>query len=369
MSISKSAKQIEVRDSVVEGLIVVNYLATGNSTYYTRGTTKKRRRVKLGTSHDLTLKQARKKAAETLSLGFAPHPLTLTQVFELYAKSGEYSGKLSINLERLRFEKAFKPMLGGKNVKAISLKDVQAVMGSLDPSFSDATRNRYLSGLRSVFRFSADQGSSDNDPSRSIKLRAEVQAKLYEVTDEFIGRLRDAVRWLEQADSRAACLVELLLLTGMRIGEALPLQWSDVNFSARQITLRLTKNGKVRHVPINDDCMTLLRRRVEMKADFSPDGWVFPSSRGHSHMTRPVRPWKRACLAAGLPLSLRFHDLRHTFASACVKDGIPLYTVQGLLGHSSIRMSERYSALASEDLLKASCRLSSALGLYKRGAK
>lgn len=189
MSISKSVKQIEVRDSVVEGLIVVNYLATGNSTYYTRGTTKKRRRVKLGTSHDLTLKQARKKAAETLSLGFAPHPLTLTQVFELYAKSGEYSGKLSINLERLRFEKAFKPMLGGKNVKAISLKDVQAVMGSLDPSFSDATRNRYLSGLRSVFRFSADQGYSDNDPSRSIKLRAEVQAKLYEVTDEFIGLL------------------------------------------------------------------------------------------------------------------------------------------------------------------------------------
>ena len=369
MSISKSAKQIEVRDSVVEGLIIVNYHATGNSTYYTRGTTKERRRVKLGSSKDLTLKQARKKAAETLSADYRPCSLTLAQAFEAYARSGEYSGKCSINRERRRFETVVEPILGSKSIKAIGLTDVQTVMAALNSSLGNATRNRYLAMLRSIFRFSVDQGYCDKDPTRSLKLLREVPVKLYEVNDAFIGRLRRAVDWLDDANPRTACLVEFLLLTGMRIGEALTLQWDDVNLPARHITLRFTKSGKVRHVPISDECIKLLSRLVEGTAESPSNGWLFPSSRGNSHMTRPVRTWKRACHAVGLPLSLRFHDLRHIFASACVKEGIPLYTVQGLLGHSSIRMTERYSALASADLLKASCRLSSVLGLNKRGEK
>ena len=211
--------------------------------------------------------------------------------------------------------------------------------------------------------------SAYKDPTRSLKLLREAPVKLYEVNDEFIDDLRRAVDWLEDAYPRTACLVELLLLTGMRIGEALALQWDDINVPARHITLRLTKSGKVRHVPISDVCLKLLRRLVEGTADCPPGGWLFPSSHRNSLMTRPVRPWKRACQAVGLPLSLRFHDLRHTFASACVKEGIPLYTVQGLLGHSSIRMTERYAALAAADLLKASGRVSSVLGLNKRGVK
>ena len=363
MSILKMVKQVEIRDSIVEGLIIITYPATGNSTYYVRASTKSRRRIKLGTSSDLTLKQARKKAAEVQSAEYSLSSFTLSQLFEVYAKSGEYSGKRSMSRERKRFEKVVEPILGSKSVRAIDVTDVQAVLAALDSSLSDATRNRYLAMLRSIFRFSIAQGFSEKDPSRSIKLRREMPVKLYEVTDEFIGRLRDAVRWLENNDPSTACLVELLLHTGMRIGEALPLQWSDVNFSARQITLRLTKSGKARHVPISDGCLTLLARRVEMTSDCAW-GWLFPSSRSTLHMTRPVRAWKQACKAVGLPPSLRFHDLRHAFASVGVKDGIPLYTVQGLLGHSSIRLTERYSSLASEDLLKASCRLSGALGFW-----
>ena len=369
MSISKPVKQVEVRDPVVGNLVVVNYPATGNSTYYIRGTTKDRRRVKLGTSKDLTLKQARKQAVEALSGEYRPGSLTFSQAFEAYAKSGEYSGKRSISRERKRFEKVVEPILGSKSIRAIDVTDVHAVMAALNASLSDATRNRYLAMLRSIFRYSVAQGFSDKDPSRSIKLRREVPVKLYEVNDAFIGRLRLAVDWLDDANPRTACLVELLLLTGIRIGEALTLQWDDVNLPTRHITLRFTKSGKVRHVPISDECVKLLSRMVEGTVESPPNGWLFPSSRGYSHMSRPVRTWKRACHAVGLPLSLRFHDLRHIFASACVKEGIPLYTVQGLLGHSSIRMSERYCALASADLLKASCRVSSVLGLNKRGEK
>ena len=369
MHATKSVKQIECRDPVVRNLIVTNYPSTNSITYSVRGTTKGRRRVTLGTSKDLTLNQARIKALETQEAGFNIASLTLSQVFEQYEQSGEYSGKRSMGRERKRYDSAVEPILGQKAIKAISLADIQAVLALLRPSLSDATKNRYLAMLRSIFRFAVDHDYCVKDPTRSIKLKREVPVKLYEVNNELIDRLSVAIDWLEDRFPRTSCLVEFLLRTGMRLGEALPLTWSDVDFTLQQITLRTTKSGRVRHVPLSEECIEVLDRLADVTADFPKDGWLFPSSFGSSHMTRPVRPWKKACRAAGLPLSLRFHDLRHIFASACVKDGIPLYTVQGLLGHSSIRMTERYSALASSDLLKASCRVSSALSLRAGGAK
>lgn len=369
MPVTKPVKQIECRDPVVNRLIVISYPDTNSVTYCMRETTKERRRTTLGTSKDLTLTQARIKALEVEGAGCNKNSLTLSQVFEQYEQSGEYSGKRSMERERKRFDSTVAPLLGKKEIKAISLADIQAVLASLRTSLSDATKNRYLAMLRSIFRFAVDHDYCEKDPTRSIKLKREVPVKLYEVNDELINRLAVAVDWLEERFPRTSCLVELLLLTGMRLGEALSLKWGDVDFTLLQITLRTTKSGRPRHVPISDECSDVLDRLAEVTADFPKDGWLFPSSFGPSHMTRPVRPWKKACRAARLPLSLRFHDLRHIFASACVKDGIPLYTVQGLLGHSSIKMTERYSALASSDLLKASCRVSSALALRSGGVK
>lgn len=369
MPISKPVKQRERRDAVVKSLVVINYRDTGSITYCMRGTSNGRRRITLGTSKDMTLTQARIKAFEVESAGSNKAFLTLSQVFEQYEQSGEYSGKRSMGRERKRYDSVVEPIIGQKAIKAISLADIQAVLVSLRPSLSDATKNRYLAMLRSIFRFAVDHDYCEKDPSRSIKLKREVPVKLYEVNNELIDRLGVAVNWLEDRFPRTSCLVEFLLLTGMRLGEALPLTWSDVDFTLQQITLRATKSGRVRHVPLSEECVAVLDRLADVTSDFPKDGWLFPSSFGPSHMTRPVRPWKKACRAAGLPLSLRFHDLRHIFASVCVKDGIPLYTVQGLLGHSSIRMTERYSALASSDLLKASCRVSSALAFRAGGAK
>lgn len=357
-----STKQFEVRDPSVSGLIIVHYPKSGACTYYVRLKSDGRRRIKLGTSQDLTLKQARIKANGVINFGTNPIA-TLDQAFYEYEKSGEYSGKRSMARERKRYDSVVAPILGCKNIKAISLADIQAVMASLRPSLSDATKNRYVAMLRSIFRFAVDEGYCDKDPTRSIKLKRELPVKLYEVNDDLICRLLYAVKWLETRYPRTSCLVEFLLLTGMRVGEALSLKWTDFDLTLRHVTLRITKSGRVRHVPISDECVEVLDRLAQATPDFPDDGWIFPSSYGDAHMTRPVRPWKRACKAAGLPVSLRFHDLRHIFASACVKDGIPLYTVQGLLGHSSIRMTERYSALASSDLFKASCRVSSVFGL------
>ena len=59
--------------------------------------------------------------------------------------------------------------------------------------------------------------------------------------------------------------------------------------------------------------------------------------------------WNTARIRAGLP-DVRIHDLRHTFASTLVNQGVPLYEVQKLLGHAQIRTTERYAHLSQSKL-------------------
>ena len=79
----------------------------------------------------------------------------------------------------------------------------------------------------------------------------------------------------------------------------------------------------------------------------SASPYVFPA-----HLSGLFYPWDRIRRSAGLA-DVRLHDLRHSFASFLVNQGVSLYVVQGLLGHTQARMTQRYAHLASQTLLDA----------------
>jgi integrase len=93
-------------------------------------------------------------------------------------------------------------------------------------------------------------------------------------------------------------------------------------------------------IPINGVLRTLL---LERKLETPSNEYVFPSPKNkEKHLAWVKRSFKTACKRAGVE-NLRFHDLRHTAATRLVESGIPLHAVSKLLGHSSIRVTERYS--------------------------
>ncbi|MCX6112566.1 MAG: tyrosine-type recombinase/integrase [Proteobacteria bacterium] len=147
--------------------------------------------------------------------------------------------------------------------------------------------------------------------------------------------------------------------TGMRKGELLGLCWDRINLSLGRIEITRmfnryglhehTKTYEKRILPINDGVkdiiLKLLREQKNPRFVFArPDGRPLD----YNHITREFH---KAQKKAGITNGIRFHDLRHTFASQFMMHGGNVFTLQKLLGHKSVNMTMKYAHL-SEDFLK-----------------
>jgi integrase len=142
------------------------------------------------------------------------------------------------------------------------------------------------------------------------------------------------------------------IYTGMRAGELLGLRWEDVNLSRRLITVKRsydlphTKNRGLRHVPVLTPLLRLLKQwRLQR-----PGPLLFPTQVGtpKGPSDRWLQEVFKGCLDRAEVDRVRFHDLRHTFASHWVMAGGDIFRLQKILGHRDIRMTLRYAHLAPD---------------------
>jgi integrase len=147
-------------------------------------------------------------------------------------------------------------------------------------------------------------------------------------------------------------LVPLLLLTGMRAGEALSLTWGQVDLIDRSLRVgrAKTSNGTGRVIPINDELGGILashrRLYVERFGEPEPGHHLFPWGKPvpmdpTRHATDITWGWDELRKDTGV--QCRLHDLRHTFATRLAENGAAESTMLALMGHMSRSMLERYS--------------------------
>lgn len=151
---------------------------------------------------------------------------------------------------------------------------------------------------------------------------------------------------------RGSLVVQFALFTGKRRGEILSLRWEDIDLENHRITLqgKNTKGGKSQTLPISQKAWDVLLEAQALRVC----DLVFSSQNG------PYSPygfnsiWRRIRKKAGL--TIRFHDLRHTYASYLASSGkVDIYTLKELLGHSTIEMTQRYAHLINGALERAVC--------------
>jgi len=147
-------------------------------------------------------------------------------------------------------------------------------------------------------------------------------------------------------------LIVFAVMTGMRRGEIVNLKWADVDLSRKVILVRSsptfkTKQGRKRVVPLSEVAFHLLSARAsKASSDF-----VFTLNGKSISGSWVGHKLKRYVYEAKLKDSrLHFHSLRHSFASSLIQNGVSLYEVQKLLGHSNISVTQVYSHLQPAQL-------------------
>lgn len=142
------------------------------------------------------------------------------------------------------------------------------------------------------------------------------------------------------ADPVAVAAIRFLILTGMREQEALSLRWSAINAARGEVTLDDTKTGKsVR--PLGAPALALLDTLPRTGA------YVFPGAVPDAPRREIKRVWYAVREAAKLD-DLRLHDLRHTVASFAASSGSSMPMVAALLGHKTLKSTQRYAHLFDE---------------------
>jgi integrase len=216
-----------------------------------------------------------------------------------------------------------------------SITSVNRELGLLRAMLNHAKRCGFLS----VNPFNnAPSGiiSPSDETKRSRVLSREEEARLLSVC---IGK----------REHLHACIIAAID-TGLRKNELFTLVWSDVFLLTKTIRLRAfnSKTAKSRTVPITDRLAIELER---LKSGVLDDTLVFTCG-------DVKRSFTTACRLAGIE-DLRFHDLRHTFATRLAQAGIPLTELARLLGHSSLQMTFRYSNATAETVTRAASILNS----------
>lgn len=166
---------------------------------------------------------------------------------------------------------------------------------------------------------------------------------------------RGRVRFLsepERAALLAACeespnpylfpVVVLALSTGMRAGEIMALEWRDVDLARGWLTLRETKNGDIRGVPLAGKALDLLKQYGKVRRLDTP--LLFPGNNPGKPVDLRV-PWLAALKRADIE-DFRFHDLRHSCASYLAMNGASLNEIADVLGHKTLSMVKRYAHLS-----------------------
>ena len=209
---------------------------------------------------------------------------------------------------------------------------------------ANATVVRYLAALSHALGIATDEwGWLEVNPMRKVRKPKEERGRDRYLDDDERSRLLEACE--ASPSPYLYPVVVLALSTGMRKGEIMGLRWGDVDFDRERITLRETKNGEIRVVPLVGFAGKLLREHAKIRR--LDTDLLFPASRTKrpGDPLRPAilqKPWVAALKAAGVD-NFRFHDLRHSAASYLAMKGATGPEIAAVLGHKTLAMVKRYA--------------------------
>lgn len=248
---------------------------------------------------------------------------------------------------------AFKSLLGFLERDDFFLSEIDSsvmrdYMGHIAETIAPATANRYVSTLKCFFQFCIQEGYIETDPMANLKRP--------KVPDTVIVPLS-----LEQVESvltvcgnafcgiRDRAIVMTLYDCGLRATELCNLTDKDILWEESEFIIRHTKNGHPRRVPFSEVTAKAIRSYILRRGDLVCDKLFV------TNLSQPLTRNRLQKIIQGLGDKAKIphlhpHQFRHTFAVSFLRNGGDVFSLQKILGHSTLEMTRHYSNLADTDI-------------------
>jgi integrase len=351
---------VDYFDSKQRGFLI-EVRASGRKTYYQRycDERSRERQFKIGRADVLSTEKARRAGQSILAKALlGDNPQARRQELRSIPTLSEFVSdkylpfiktyKRSWNTDETVLRIHVLPALGRMALDEITAEHIISLVGRMqEDGYAAGTSNRVIMIIRYLYNLAAKwkvPGVAAN-PTRGIEMGRESEKNRFLTREE----AQQLVASIAADENRtAANAILLLMFTGARRNEVTQAKWEHVLWNERKLFVPLSKSGKPRWIALSPSALSLLQ---SLRQDAQGE-YVFPSGVTGRPCPSLWFPWRRIRARAGLE-DVRLHDLRHSFASFLVNDGVSLYVVQALLGHANARTTQRYAHLANDTLSDA----------------
>ncbi len=272
----------------------------------------KMNRIRLGLEREIDDKMMLKDAIEYYFKHKHTHPKTIKRESQIFNNLLDFTGNIKI-----------------RKITVTMIDEYLNKRHRID-TVTEATLGIEYRTLRAFFNYFTDHDFLSVSPMKRLKHPKVSDKKIRFLTEDEIERLISVVN-----DRNYLDLILMYLHTGARREELLKnrLSWDDIDFERKTITL-IGKGEKSRSVPLNKTAYEILYRR------YHEENRPVPFEQNYEYMFKKISKYY---IKAGIQ-GANIHTLRKTFGSLLVQKGVNIFTVSKLLGHSTVKVTEKYYA-------------------------
>lgn len=206
-----------------------------------------------------------------------------------------------------------------------------------DEKYTLKSISRKLNSVKSFFKYCVGAGIVTSSPANSVSHPKYEVAPPRVLSPLEYRALRDAAK----DDVRMYAIIELLLQTGLRIGELSAIQLQDISLEKSILKIRAYESHDARKVPLNKTAKEAIETYVKDRPK-TKNTTLFVTKTGNPFLIRNIRTAvNRYFRIAGVE-NAKVNDLRHTFIVEQLKAGVPIVELSHMVGHKRLSTTEKY---------------------------
>lgn len=230
------------------------------------------------------------------------------------------------------------------DIRDVKKDDIEGFIQSLlEKKYTKKSASRKLNSIRTFFRFLKHENVISANPAFDISHPKYVQTPPRILSKMEYRALRDVAK----EDPRTYALVEVLLQTGIKIGELATLRIGDINDNV----IHIQKYGKniERDVPLNNAAAKALQKYIKDRGEHAKSDHVFITRTGNPLLIRNIRQIIDRCFQEVGIENATVNDLRNTFIAHQLRNGATLEYISNIVGHRRISSTERFLNLVKQE--------------------